>query len=144
MIEKHVTTLETSKRLKELGVKQESEFYWSIPKEECISDNPIDVANHRDCEPMLVKEKGMWGDGFYDVSAYLSSELGELLDNPKHRITNDKVSIQFSSYYTGSQKTHTCEIKYDSHIDNMFQDKNMFLLQQQVLIYLLENNLTTL
>ena len=60
-MEKHVVNLELSKKLKELGVKQESEFYWIIGE-----DNG------------LIYNKNLNGECSGIASAFLSSELGEL------------------------------------------------------------------
>ena len=68
----HVTSLELSKKLKKLGVKQESLFVWST------QDKPeIGV------KPYVTHTFGMGDDkiGFVcnqHISAYLSSELGEV------------------------------------------------------------------
>jgi hypothetical protein len=66
-MEKHVTSLEVSKRLKALGVKQESEFYWVESQ-----------INHK----WVIERKEMvrleiFGDSA--TSAFLASELGEML-----------------------------------------------------------------
>ena len=66
-MKKHVTSLELSKRLKALGVKQESEFYWVESQ-----------INHK----WVIERKEMvrleiFGDSA--TSAFLASELGELL-----------------------------------------------------------------
>lgn len=68
-IEQQVTSLEISKRLKELGVKQESLFYWSsygmkFKKEthELIPENEINPSFMEDY-----------------ISAFTVAELGEML-----------------------------------------------------------------
>lgn len=68
MIESHVTSLELSKRLKELGVKQQSDFNWCELAPGIIKPFCSLCLEHRDF-------------GSYDIicSAYLSSELGEML-----------------------------------------------------------------
>jgi len=70
MIEQHVTSLEVSKRLKELGVKQESMFYWGWNPNQEPSIHPNDCG-HR-------PETG--GNDMF-CSAFLASELGEFLPN---------------------------------------------------------------
>lgn len=86
MIEKHVTSLELSKKLKELGFKQDSLFYW-----QCMMQEGWEITNARDCDAIeeingvrnrykmdLLKDNAE--DGGEEVcSAYLASELGELL-----------------------------------------------------------------
>lgn len=60
-MEAHTTSLSLSKRLKELGVKQESQFYW---------DKEGELF-----QPMKFIEDNQ----YIECSAFLSSELGELL-----------------------------------------------------------------
>lgn len=64
-LENHVTSLELSRKLKELGVKQESQFYWFI---DSYSNMPI---------------LGYGGQTHPDTicSAFLSSELGEMIQD---------------------------------------------------------------
>jgi hypothetical protein len=77
----HVTSLETSKRLKELGVPQKSEFHWVH----------ADISNDNDfAKPELkwiiltAQEKNLYPKTTEKYSAFLCSELGELLpDNIK-------------------------------------------------------------
>lgn len=63
----HVTSLELSRRLKELGVPQKSHFYW--------------VSHFHADEVITVKEKDDYYKNVWDdrCSAYLASELGEML-----------------------------------------------------------------
>lgn len=71
MIEKHFTSLELSKKLKELGVPQKSEFYWlrgADPKE------GIWTIVHKQ-----IMEVGGYDERNLPTSAFLSSELGEML-----------------------------------------------------------------
>ncbi len=70
MIENHVVNLAFSKRLKELGVKQESEFYWVKVKEdgEYFIARKGNIAYHHATHKV------------YEMySAFLSSEIGEIL-----------------------------------------------------------------
>ena len=60
----HVTSLELSKRLKELGVKQESLFYWIN-----FEENRPEVCYFRETN----------FTNTHKISAFLASELGEML-----------------------------------------------------------------
>lgn len=64
-LEQQVTSLESSKKLKELGFRQESLFYW------CYFQGQIIVCYWETC-----LDKGL---GEIICSAYTASELGELL-----------------------------------------------------------------
>lgn len=87
MIEHHVTTLALSKRLKELGVPQNSYFYWINPFGDWEVSHPI-VGD---------KFPKRYEDRTY--SAYLSSELGELMKTlpwllPEYRINSQSWDIE--------------------------------------------------
>jgi len=77
-LSKQVASLELSKRLKELGVKQESLFIWSVPKPENARTN-IDEVKLRDMQPEIYMRGSSWGECFEEVAAYTSAELGEML-----------------------------------------------------------------
>jgi len=66
-LEDQLTSLELSKKLKELGVEQKSVFYWQ-PK-------GLELGK------WVVKESGWKNkpEGVYDVSAFTVAELGEML-----------------------------------------------------------------
>jgi hypothetical protein len=72
MNEKHVTSLELSKRLKALGCPQKSEFEW------CFVPAGVSVLSkewlHKVGEPYGIAPAGM-----KTYSAFLASELGEML-----------------------------------------------------------------
>ena len=78
-MEKNVTSLEPSKKLKDLGVNQESRFYW------VGYENPYSqIMNEGDCigkDRMYLSyaDDEHFGNQDYYISAFLSSELGELL-----------------------------------------------------------------
>ena len=77
-LESQVASLELCKRLKELGVNQESLFYWTA------YENPhfgvlkeTDVLNDF-WQLHYIKEK-YFGDHDYQISAFTVAELGEML-----------------------------------------------------------------
>lgn len=121
MNEKHVTSLELSKKLKELGVKQESEFYWS--KEGSVF-NPINPKYN-----MHVL-----------CSAFLASELGEIL--PENFGDGEYLyDIHFAKvlkkwYATGHDTTKKHYIHFTADTDANARAK--------MLIYLIEQKLFTL
>lgn len=82
-LEKHVTSLELSQRLKSLGVPQESAFYWTRKWNGFAGgydgESRGRVLVYQDVEPTKDAEP---------ISAFLASELGEmLLLKDKHLIT---------------------------------------------------------
>ena len=71
MNERHVVNLELSKRLSELGIKRECEFYW----EGTIGNDGSEIhlvskGDKKSCE---------YDKDLYWIPTYLSSELGEML-----------------------------------------------------------------
>ena len=64
-LEQQLTNLEYSQKLKELGVKQESIWYWT--------DLPED-----DGKTWVLQREGLWNKGLM-FSAFTVAELGELL-----------------------------------------------------------------
>ena len=68
--EEQLTSLELSKRLKELGVKQDSAFYWILEKEDGTEKEKV-LNNH---------QISSWNDKeLYNYSAFSIAELGEML-----------------------------------------------------------------
>jgi hypothetical protein len=66
-LEQQVVSLELAKRLKELGVKQESYFDWQVPKSRTIPEGQLLRVENFDSE-------------FFDYfSAFTVAELGEML-----------------------------------------------------------------
>lgn len=65
---KHCTSLELSKALKEAGIAQESEFYWTLYTGQWKLISKQDLDNLQGAGTM-----------FANYAAFLASELGELL-----------------------------------------------------------------
>lgn len=107
-IEKQVTNLELSKRLKELGVKQESLFWHTR-----ISDTP-------DGRQDWLLRDTQWGQGaLEEYSAFTVAELGEMLpedirvDASKHdhryyRIHTAKCADGWTFNYEGEELLKQC------------------------------------
>lgn len=116
-----VCSLELAKRLKELGVKKNSLFYWDS---HCIEE---------------LKTQGNYGitsDGEY--SAFTVAELGEMLPviifekNIKNKLIMRKVN---------SNTQYVYEVKYIGiNQSNIFLEATEADARAKMLIYLLENN----
>lgn len=131
-LEQQVTSLEISKRLKELGVNQESYFYWITfgQEPEIIRPN------------YLIEKNGQ--EDMY--SAYSSAELGEML--PKriqgmlekggatiHYFSQHYTALDFVFIkYTDSEGFNLISVHGDTEAD----------ARGKCLIYLIENNLIEL
>ncbi len=111
-IEQHVTSLEISKKLKYLGVKQESQFEWV----KMYSFNEYKVL----WKPTLHYETESY-------SAFLASELGELLPSSVKTHRSFDNPREWAGFVSG--------------FDRIFRNKQESNLRGEILIYLLENNL---
>ena len=127
-LEQQVTTLAISKRLKELGVKQESLFY---------SDKHGDRALYRYTYEQIMPVY---------ISAFTVAEIGEILpENIRANRGNKKKSIRgvdFEFYQQGKHSIGYSHREYDSEED-LFDPIEITTeadARGKMLIYLLENN----
>jgi len=129
-IEQQCVSLELAKRLKELGVKQESIFYWSVALPE-TSESESELNLLSKIQPMLTQEE--WGDKFTSYSAFTSAELGEIFST----IGSDLFIKAYGEVFNfrGTQLVGTLGVI------NLIRRPDM---TAKMLIYLLENNLITL
>ena len=122
-LEQQVTSLELSRRLKELGVKQESLFWWHTHEDPQVPQHTDYVfANWENCK---------WDVAFCDkVSAFTVTELGEMLQLDKCEwlvCSKDPISKEFC-------------MTYMKQIAKADTEANA---RAKMLIYLIENNLLT-
>lgn len=145
-MEKHVTNLEISKRLKELGVKQESEFKYCGGH--IYYDDDQENGKFEECPntDLLGEDEYCHTAGLtceYFISAFLASELGELLP----LIVKDGFHRgRFVIEKTLTDKWKATYVEREDGgrfaLDN--SDENMANSMGKMLIYLLENNLIEL
>lgn len=121
-IEDHVTNLELSKKLKELGVKQESLFAWISENE--VEFLPFDIRNINVC-----------------ISAFFASELLEFLPD----LENGR-SLRYGAEYPSAREE--CGGKYysvcdavDYPHDKYFYSNNFADCLAMMLIHLIENKI---
>ena len=134
-LEEQVTSLELSKKLKKLGVKQLSEFYWRVPVVEDKPQKGWFVTGFID--PNF--DYGCCGGKHKDTSAFTVSELGDIL--PKNII----------SFFRRDNDEWVCNLHYLSecadengdykHYGKQITDKTEADSRAKMLIYLLENKL---
>lgn len=121
-----VTSLETSKRLKELGVEQISMFTWfdTLPFED----------NRKWWLFYEQNTTGVW------ASAFTSSELWEMLP---HRIRKDGLAYDLEFWKSHDKKIGTCYIDMESEHKFLisYEDNNEAESRWKLYIYLKENNL---
>lgn len=127
---KIVCSLELSKRLKELGVKQESYFYWWQCEEYYCSDEKCKYR-HGGIETSEA-------DNLENYSAFTASELGELLPiklNEKYLLQRRCARNGWWIYYSNCNKEDD---------KNAYWSANEANARAKMLIHLLENNLMEL
>jgi len=136
-LEDQVVSLELAKRLKELGVKQESLFYWWLDTGSDFKDEPS--ANYGKPTP---KENGGWWD---EVSAFTVAELGEMLpkyvgDDAQYFLECYKTDCtpNKSGYQIRYSENQSAEYCLHAVMENTEADA-----RAKMLIYLLENGLIT-
>lgn len=130
-LEKQVVSLELAKRLKELGVEQESLFYWK--GQYAIVRNPL----HKITGYKL--ENYTNGDA-EDYSAFTCFELGELLPD-KVLINHYYCILYINKNYTNTSNWCVYYSSFDGGKGCSFQAKTEAGARAQMLIYLLENKL---
>ena len=117
-LEDQLTSFELSKKLKELGVKQDSLFCWTSDID--LEYLPTDIRNNNSC-----------------IAAFSVAEHGERLPSyykPKHALLMEKIeNLYFVSYrLNGTFKDSIT-----------FHDKKEADVRAKMRIYLLENGLIT-
>lgn len=137
-LEDQVCSLELSKRLKELGVKQESLWYW------CPKHTVNAVLNKGECHLITVetvKRLEKYEAYKYDfISAFTVAELGEMLPktikdpqanwNLEIELYDGCSSLNYESYYA----THEWKL-----LDNGITDTTEANARAKMLIYLIKN-----
>lgn len=134
-LESQVVSLELAKRLKELGVKQDSLFLWEHHDDSCygIKYKPFAVM------PDFYNK-------FKLYSAFTVAELCELL--PKEIASSNKyhpyeLNIKWELHYSDNQQWHITYIKYDEldSLDYIIYDEKLADCCAKMLIHLLESGL---
>ena len=143
-LENQVISLEIAKKLKELGVKQESYFYWNVDKAFIGEDRFYQVQQK---DRPSVKE----GYSVDEFSAFTVAELGEMfpviIDTKDARGTFDFViSKTFSDkkWFVGYSKINLGRIHSDDQhytLAGQQYERTLADALGKMLIYLLENNL---
>lgn len=143
--------LELSKRLKELGIKQESYFYWNICHD-CAKEYP---SVEWELEAYIRHGE--------NVSAFTATELGDMLPNIvsiKNGTPFDDYRIEITKFISVDEKRNqtnnyiinykctTTEVDGENawlarHLTNNIYDPNLANAMAKMLIFLIENNLVT-
>lgn len=124
-IEQQVCNLELAKKLKELGVKQDSLFYYSIgPLDDSLQIGKLDHG---------------WSEPVENISAFTINELLEMLPEFTGReLTIKRGNNYYLVYY---DKNSIGAITDNEHISDQI-DESLCNALAKMLCYLKENNLT--
>ena len=131
-IEDQVVSLELAKKLQELGVKQESHFFFHCAGNRCSIGESRQVMEGQHPEIVLFNKNNN------TYSAFTVAELGEMLPkgyrsgkagNPKKGDYKVYVNVCYSSHRDGYSHTTSEDTEANA--------------RAKMLIYLLENNLIT-
>lgn len=139
-LENQVTSLEISKRLKELGVKQKSYFRWQVWN---------DPQNGKKRKEIIRAGEYNFGEVF---SAFTVAELGEFLPKEIKKITKYQNENQLEDFYLSfdfddSRKSDQKQVKYTYYYcgDSMAFFSEIADTEAdargKMMIYLLENKL---
>lgn len=133
-LEDQVCSLPLAKRLKELGVKQESLMYWRI---ECGGREPFLVIQHR----LSIDRECSCSE----VSAFTAAEMGKLLPSG---IEWEGHIMTFESWTYGDPMKHAVKYRIVGNDEslhrapvNAFSEENEADTRAKMLIYLIENGL---
>lgn len=127
-LEKQVCDLELAKRIKELGVEQESLWYWIKHKPDFYENNPWFKGKPKPEIKPFLGQRIVVPEYYYDsvYSAFTVAELGKIL--PKYYKTIKKEAM-WSAYD-----------KYDAGVLETISNTEANA-RAKMLIYLLENDL---
>ncbi len=134
-LENHVVSLELAKKLKELGVKQESLFEWST------TQNGQNISLH---ETLLPSHRNFNSPYYKSYSAFTASELGELLPVS---ISSEDSEYGFVLTINKSDERDYFSVSYENYdfdYGETSYEKNLSNSLAKMLIYLLKNDLLKL
>ena len=134
MIERHVVNSELSKKLKELGVKQESYFHWGNPPFAKDGFNILHFDEWQDSAKC----------GYDTYSAFLASELGEMLpETIDHPAQLCKFKLYINKFRGDWHIGYRCEEHNGKHGTQSFGGKYPLAdSMAEMRICLIENNLS--
>ncbi len=131
-LQDQVTSLELSKRLKELGVKQDSLFHWFSSQRKNIQCWGVMYSTYDDIPDRY--------------SAFTSSELGEMIPTILQPDTPSKSDFKFDSCKVDNENRWMVAYFYDFYRPPkmMFIENTEANARAKMIIYLLENKLMEL
>lgn len=126
-LQDQLTSLELARKLKKLGVKQESLWYWNRTTEKLYSQKERNTLS------------AVWNETTW-YSAFTVAELGEMLPRRIEQNKNNVAWLQIE--VQGIQKGWSCQYHYfPKGVVKFFETRTMSNCMAKMLIYLLENRL---
>jgi len=149
-LEEQVVSLELAKRLKELGVKQDSYFYWA--DDSIVSTVNLDILLEDEFVRSLSGINNDWPDQEIKElsSAYTVAELGEYLNLPidkNHKINgrfHQNIYLDFGFKRFRLVSSSEAGFSESTKILAQFESDKEADVRAKMLIYLLENKLIKL
>lgn len=143
-LEDQVVSLPLAKRLKELGVKQDSIFFWR--KETFITEmaGKDAITGQIEARPTKIEWKlAMTHEGYFDWhAAFTVAELGEMLPvEIKHKAHIHAFKMEYSKFEVGWEIHYRCYVHRDSGTQSFSGKYSEADIRAKMLIFLIENNL---
>jgi hypothetical protein len=136
-LEQQVVSLELAKKLKELGVKQESLWSWWVATDR--DDTPaLNRSSQKDC-PTCGHPRAPY---FEEIAAFTVAELGEIL--PPHWMTTKGTKGIKLLWWKESPEPYYQETRHVKKMDAGVNDASEADARAKMLIYLIENKLIDL
>lgn len=137
-LEEQVCSLELAKKLKELGVRQESLWFW------CLRDYDAFAERHKPKNFTWDLNDGICGGEKEFCSAFTVAELGEMLPSG---VSNKVTVLSLEMWTFGDPKQHCVQYRritddYKEFIPfDCFSDENEANARAKMLVYLIENKI---
>ena len=136
-LEKQVTCRELSQKLKELGIKQNSVWYWIITSTTNYHLSLVDGDKR-----LLPKDRNDW------YSAFTVSELGEILPSPLE-VEHEDVNAYYYLHSWKTMKSYVCEYLFMTSGGEIQKYKTLYYqigdtmadAMATMLIYLIQHNI---
>ena len=141
-LENQVCSLELAKKLKELGVKQESLWHWKEHRPYLWKKQLKAIIGNNNL-PKYIIPSGQYDEAFV-YSAFTVAELAEMLPNEfSDKGKNYYMSLRKNKY---SSKTYSWGLSYSAYWDNCYEDMIYSVCEDteanaraKMLIWLIEN-----
>lgn len=141
-LDQQCVSLEVARKLKDLNVKQESQFYWYEGYNSWLL-HYIDYNNWEEDHKIFIEHNSPC------YSAFTVAELGEMLPERLDKNRNQYIKFQKTRCESTQKNHYLCSYIEDGgyhmdYVEHDCSDENEANARAKMLIHLLENNLMTL